>query len=62
VQSLELGGSEKEPSSGNYLEKVIDIFSFLWNKEFGSGVMGASNLWLLWSMVGRSWIFPLDCP
>jgi hypothetical protein len=61
-EKLDLGGSEKEPSSGNYLGKVLDIFNFMWNKVFGSGVTRVSRLWLLWSMVGRSWTLSSVCP
>jgi hypothetical protein len=43
-ERIELDGSEKESSSSIYSEKVIDSFSFLWNKKLGSGVIGASNL------------------
>jgi hypothetical protein len=34
-EELELGGSEKEPCYGNYLEKVLAIFIFTWNKVCG---------------------------
>ena len=44
---FELDGSKKKSSYRNHLEKIFDIFSFLWNKELGSGMIEASKLWLL---------------
>jgi hypothetical protein len=45
--NLELGGYEIEQSFVNYLEKVLEIFLFLWNKLFGSGVTRVSRFGML---------------